>query len=190
MSLITTLLLFCCITLSACNISSPSSQEATITPASSEAESNASPLEQAELSDGSVKIGQTVTIADICEFTVADVVFARRIVPRTNSDSIMHFETTHEGKVFADIQVDFKNLKGQKVSADEVMSAVFLYNDADEYQAFIQIETSDGGNFSFINVAKIGVREERTIHLIAPVPIEVCLLDDVRLLDRPAIGTA
>jgi hypothetical protein len=66
-----------------------------------------------------------------------------------------------------------KNLQGESLGADDIMSVKVIYDGKYEYTGFDTIEDDDGEDFSYTNIKYIDPLTSNKIHFLNEVPLEV-----------------
>ena len=117
-------------------------------------------------------VGETQTVADVCEFSVEDTSISARVEPPQPGGYYTYYEADR-GKVYVDICVAYKNLSNRSIGADDTMSATLLYAETYRYTGFSIIEKDSRSNFTYSNITDIAPLSTEYIHYLFEVPAEV-----------------
>lgn len=117
-------------------------------------------------------VGETQTVADVCEFSVDDTSISARVEPPQPGGYYTYYEADR-GKVYVDICVAYKNLSNRSIGADDTMSATLLYAETYRYTGFSIIEKDSRSNFTYSNITDIAPLSTEYIHYLFEVPAEV-----------------
>ena len=117
-------------------------------------------------------VGETVTIADVCEFYVDYTNITNDVMPPQPGSWYSHYEA-ESGKVYVDICVAYKNLATGNIAADEVLNGILIYGDKYEYKGFSMIEEESRSDFTYSNITSIAPLSTEYVHYLFEVPEEV-----------------
>jgi len=123
-------------------------------------------------SNGTVKNGEVVAIANNSEFYVDFVQITKDVIPPKPGDWYSHYEAD-DGKVYVDLCVAYKNWETSSVMADDVMSAKLTYAGKYEYRGFSVIEENNRGDLTYSNITGISPLTTEYLHYLFEVPEEV-----------------
>lgn len=120
-----------------------------------------------------ISIGQSIQIADICEFKIKEAKFTNKVVPPNPGSFHTYYEVKDKANTFLEIIVEYKNLEGTGKEADEAVHVDVLYSNKYTYSSFSTIEESGGSDFTYTNITDIDPLKTGVLHFICEVPLEV-----------------
>lgn len=119
-----------------------------------------------------ITIDDTVTIDDVCEFSIDYINITADVMPLRPNEVYTHYEADG-GKAYVDFCIAYTNLETSDVAADSIMSGTLTYADKYEYSGSSMIEESNRGNFTYTNITSIAPLTTEYIHYLFEVPEEV-----------------
>ena len=122
-----------------------------------------------------ISLGETVTIPDMCEFTVDHADLKKEVLP-PNPDSYYSYYSEKDGMTYIDVAISTKNLRTTARGADEFGSVKAICGSGYEYSGFSTIEEPGGGDFTYTNITNVDPLETAVIHYLISIPNE--LADD------------
>ena len=124
-----------------------------------------------------LKAGETVSVADVCEFFVDYTNITKDVMPPAPGSFYSHYEA-EDGKVYVDLCVSYKNLETSDADADEIMKGVLIYGGQYEYTGFSMIEEESRSDFTYSNITSIAPLNTEYVHYLFEVPAEVEISTD------------
>ena len=106
------------------------------------------------------------------EISVIGYNFSKKILPPNTSGYYSYYEAKEDGHQYLDIKLNYKNLAGSEIDADEVGSIKIKFADKYEYTSFSIIEDSDG-DFTYSNITPIAPLTTGKLHYLFDIPDEV-----------------
>lgn len=119
-----------------------------------------------------LKAGETVSVADVCEFFVDYTNITKDVMPPAPGSFYSHYEA-EDGKVYVDLCVSYKNLETSDADADEIMKGILIYGGQYEYTGFSMIEEESRSDFTYSNITSIAPLSTEYLHYLFEVPEEV-----------------
>ena len=116
--------------------------------------------------------GETVSIADTCEFHIDYITVTQDVMPPQPGSWYSHYQA-ESGKMYVDLCIAYKNLSARDRSADEILNATLTYAGKYQYSGFSVIEEDNRGNFTYANITSIAPLSEEYLHYLFEVPAEV-----------------
>jgi hypothetical protein len=110
-----------------------------------------------------IKVGETVSIANSCDFKVDYTNIADKILP-PSPGSWYSYYTAENGKTYVDVCVSYKNLDTRDIMADEAMSAILLFASKYKYSGFSIIEEDNRKDFTYSNITSISPLTKEYLH--------------------------
>ncbi len=120
---------------------------------------------------GTVVSGEVIATRD-AEFYVDFAEIKKSVLPPQPGDWYSYYEA-ESGKVYVDLCVAYKNLAGNDVMADEVMSGKLQYAGKYDYTGFSIIEKESRTDFTYSNITSIAPLSTEYVHYLFEVPEEV-----------------
>lgn len=121
----------------------------------------------------SFNIGDTVTVNSKYDVTMKYFDFTYKVEPSNPDGYYSYYEVQEDDTIYYHVVFDVRNLKGNSVSADEIIEATLTYDNVYNYYGFSTIEEEGGSDFTYTSISSIDPLETRTIHYIISVPSEV-----------------
>lgn len=122
-----------------------------------------------------LSLGETITIPDLCEFTINYADLKKEVKP-PNPESFYTYYDEKDGMTYLDVAVSTKNLRTTARSADEFGSVKAICGSGYEYTGFSIIEENGGGDFTYSSITNVDPLETAVIHYLISIPNE--LADD------------
>lgn len=113
--------------------------------------------------------GETITIADECEFYLDYADITDDVVPPKPSRWYSHYEAEN-GKTYVDICIAYKNLSTRDKDADEILNATLIYAGKYQYKGFSTIEEDNRGDFTYSSITSIAPLDLEYLHYLFEVP--------------------
>lgn len=115
---------------------------------------------------------ETITIEDICEFSVDYTNITDDVVPPSPDSWYTHYQADQDKK-YVDLCIAYKNLGTSNVDADDVGSAILIFADKYKYVGSSMIEEDNRGDFTYSNITSISPLSIEYIHYLFEIPDEV-----------------
>lgn len=119
-----------------------------------------------------ISINDVVSKDSKYEISVIGYNFSKKILPPNTSGYYSYYEAKEDGHQYLDIKLNYKNLAGSEIDADEVGSIKIKFADKYEYTSFSIIEDSDG-DFTYSNITPIAPLTTGKLHYLFDIPDEV-----------------
>ena len=116
-------------------------EETSVANAESVAETTA-----ANVSDDQFSLGQTVTVNDIAEFTLAGTEWQTQLNP-SNTSGVYSYYPESPGETYLVFRGALKNLAAESIDPDDVIDAELLVNGKYKFPVHIACEEPDGTSF-------------------------------------------
>ncbi len=115
------------------------------------------------------EIGETVTIDDLCEYTIEYADLKNEVKP-PKPQSYYTYYSAADGAKYVDISIAYKNLSTSSKEADEAITGYLLYCNKYKYVAVSVIEEDNRGDFTYARYNSIDPLSTEYIHLLFEVP--------------------
>lgn len=119
-----------------------------------------------------INFNDVVTKDSKYELTVLSYNFAKKILPPNTSGFYTYYEAKEDGHQYLEIKLNYKNLDGTEITADDIGSIKVKYANKYEYTGFSTIEDSSG-DFTYTNITSIAPLTTGKLHYLFDVPDEV-----------------
>ena len=121
----------------------------------------------------SFSIGDTLVFQENYEIKMKSMEFATRVDPPNPDSFYTYYEVKDSGKIYIHSVFEVKNLRGNNLSSDEILSVKITYDGKYSYTSFSVIEKDGGGDFTYTGITGIAPLTVGVLHFMAEVPLEV-----------------
>ncbi len=122
-----------------------------------------------------VKLNETITIPDFCEFTVLETNFAKIISPSNPNGYYSYYESKDKEGIYFNAIVSVKNLQEESNAGNSFISIQLVYANKYKYSTFSTIEEADGSDFKYSSITYIDPLRKAVIYNLVEVPLEVSI---------------
>lgn len=137
----------------------------------------------------SISLGETITIPDLCEFTINSADLKKEVNPPKPTGYYTYYPE-EDGKTYIDVIVTTKNTRTTARTASDFGTVKAICGTGYEYLGFSIIEESKGNDFTYTNITNINPLETAIIHYLISIPNELAddstvpIILDVTMLEK------
>lgn len=141
-----------------------------------------------------IELGSTVTIPDLCDFTVNYADLKKEVLP-PNPGSYYSYYQEEDGMTYIDVAISVKNLRTTARVADEFGTVKAICGDGYEYDSYSIIEEPGGVDFTYTNITSVDPLETAVLHYLVSFPNELAddptssIVLEITMLDNDYILT-
>ncbi len=118
-----------------------------------------------------IKLNETVTISDFCEFSIKDIVFAKELYSSNPTKYYHYYESKDPEGIYFNVQISLKSLLTESAEVSNFFDIEVIYNNKYKYTASPLAEEPDGSDFE--SFAYIDPLRRLLTHSFVEVPLEV-----------------